>query len=234
MDSAISDPPPAAPFAQRLIRSRQFWLWLFIAALIAVSLKVEENYPFSHFPMYGNPNSKPVDYYFITDGEGNPLPVLTHSGDTAPRIKKRLNTRMKAYMAKHKEVKRDDDIPKPEWERMHREVLEEFIAQSDRRGRPMGDHVKLWLALIHQKPEGYREEFTCEVDWHRPGAASPATPASPAAPAEGSPAAPAPAPAPAAADTPPVPAPPPAEPAPAAPAATEPAPAAPASTLPGQ
>lgn len=216
MDSAITDPPPAASPVQRVLRSRQFWLWLFIAALMAVSLKVEENYPFSHFPMYGNPNSKPVDYYFITDGAGNPLPVLTHSGDTAPRIKKRLNTRMKAWMAKNG-VKKDDDIPKPEWARMHLEVLEEFIAQADRRGRPMGDHVKLWLALIHQKPEGYREEFTCEAEWRRPAPAAAVVP--PAAPTL-----------------------PPSEPAPApvipesAPPAPDsnPAPAAPASTTPGQ
>ena len=136
---------------------------LFMGAIVGVSLTVQENYPFSHFPMYGNPNAKPVDYYFLTDGAGNPLATRPLTGDTAPRIKKRINTLEEAYLKFSGQKGSKSNIPEVERERIRREVLAGFIAQARRRGGPLPESVSLWKALIHQRSDGYAESFDLEV-----------------------------------------------------------------------
>ena len=79
---------------------RSHWRWfaaamLAIVGLTALSLKLEENFPFSHFPMYGNPQPGDVDYYFLTDASGEPLSTTDYAGITAPQIKKRINKILK-------------------------------------------------------------------------------------------------------------------------------------------
>ena len=148
-------------------------LVLFMLAIIFISLRVQENYPFSHFPMYGNPNGKPVDYYFLTDGVGNPLPVRKLMGDTAPRIKKRINTAEEKYIRDtgHKGTKAE--IPEAERTRIREVVLDGFLAQSKLRGTVLPDTVEMWRALIHQREDGYAETFTREFS-RKTGAPAPA------------------------------------------------------------
>jgi len=58
---------------------------------MAVALQVQENYPFSHYPMYSNPSAE-RSYYMIADGEGKPVAVGTLAGITCPKVGKRYRT----------------------------------------------------------------------------------------------------------------------------------------------
>lgn len=132
-----------------------------------LSLKLEEQYPFSHFPMYGNPGKGAVDYYFLTDDAGKPLPVADLAGDTAPKLKKRLNTLLNDYMAaerrKGRKLRTKDDIPDAVRAQFADEVLSGFVKQSRDRGTPLPNRVQLWRGDIRPTSAGYRENFTMEA-----------------------------------------------------------------------
>jgi hypothetical protein len=143
--------------------ARYLWLGLFMGVAIFVSLKTGEHYPFSHFPMYGNPNPKPVDYYFLTDATGQPLPVVDLTGDTAPKLKKRLNTQLNEWgFANNTRIK--SEIPPDVRARLTKEVLDSFVAQSKHRGTPLPNRVQLWRGEIHTGPDGYHETFVKEAE----------------------------------------------------------------------
>ena len=130
---------------------------------ILLCLKTGEHYPFSHFPMYGNPGPRPVDYYFLTDSGGAPLPVQSLTGDTAPKLKKRLNTELNEWgFANGTRVK--SEIPPDVRTRLTKEVLDSFVAQSKHRGTPLPARVQLWRGEIHTGPDGYHETFVMEAE----------------------------------------------------------------------
>ena len=162
----MPDPTPSAlPAARRLWQAggRYLWLAAFMGAAILVSLKIGEHYPFSNFPMYGNPNPKPVDYYFLTDATGQPLPSVDLTGDTAPKLKKRLNTQLNEWgFANDTRIK--SEIPPDVRARLTKEVLDSFVAQSKHRGTPLPDRVQLWRGEIHVGPDGYHETFFKEAE----------------------------------------------------------------------
>jgi hypothetical protein len=69
---------------------KQWWLRTPLTALLLyclVSVFLQENYPFSHFPMYSNPSPE-RPYYMISDGDSNPIPIATLTGVTCPKIGK--------------------------------------------------------------------------------------------------------------------------------------------------
>lgn len=142
---------------------RYLWLALFMGTAILASLKIGEHYPFSHFPMYGNPNPQPVDYYFLTDTDGNPLPSVELTGDTAPKIKKRLNTELNEWGdANNMRVK--SKIPADVRARIAQGVLDSFVVQSQKRGTPLPPKVQLWRGEIHTGGDGYHETFVKEAE----------------------------------------------------------------------
>ena len=161
----MSTPPPApSAVARRPWRGAARYLGLaaFMGGAILLCLKTGEHYPFSHFPMYGNPGPRPVDYYFLTDSAGTPLPVQSLTGDTAPKLKKRLNTELNAWgFANHQRVK--SLIPAEVRSRIAKEVLDGFVAQSRQRGTPLPDQVQLWRGEIHTGPTGFHETFAREA-----------------------------------------------------------------------
>ena len=134
-----------------------------MAGIIFLSLKVGEHYPFSHFPMYGNPNPRPVDYYFLTDAKGEPLPVVNLTGDTAPKLKKRLNTALNDWgFANDTRIK--SEIPLDVRAHITKEVLDATVAQSKRLGTALPDRVQLWRGEIHMGEDGYHETFVKEAE----------------------------------------------------------------------
>lgn len=162
----MPDPTPSElPAARRLWQAGARYLWLaaFMGAAILVSLKTGEHYPFSHFPMYGNPNPKPVDYYFLTDATGQPLPVAELTGDTAPKLKKRLNTELNEWGTAN-QTRRKAAIPADVRSRITKELLDATVAQSKRRGTPLPDRVQLWRGEVHVAPDGYHETFLMEAE----------------------------------------------------------------------
>lgn len=52
-----------------------------------ISLLLEENYPFSHYPMYSNPGAD-RSYYIVADAAGQPLPIADLTGITCPKVGK--------------------------------------------------------------------------------------------------------------------------------------------------
>ena len=48
---------------------------------------IKEWYPFSHFPMYSDPDPE-ADYYFLADEHGDPIPMLTLFNTRTARAKK--------------------------------------------------------------------------------------------------------------------------------------------------
>jgi hypothetical protein len=97
-----------------------------LIALCSFSLVVKENYPFSHFPMYGDPN--PERYFFwLADTDGKPLPVRELTGKSSAQLGKILRTyadkRVKAA-----DVRNRDALP-PEEKRGVGEELTAFLRQ---------------------------------------------------------------------------------------------------------
>jgi hypothetical protein len=84
------------------------WYWLMrtpltvLAIYCLVSIGLEENYPFSHYPMYSNPSAG-RSYYMMADAAtGNPLPIADLTGITCPKIGKIWRTKIA-------EIKKDKD-----------------------------------------------------------------------------------------------------------------------------
>ena len=152
------------PAARRLwlLGARYLWLAAFMGTAMLLSLKIGEHYPFSHFPMYGNPNPKPVDYYFLTDADGKPLPVVDLTGDTAPKLKKRLNTELNEWgVANNTRIK--SEIPADVRSRITKDILDATVARSKALGTPLPDRVQLWRGEIHIGDDGYHETFFMEA-----------------------------------------------------------------------
>ncbi len=142
---------------------RYVWLAVFIIAVTWASVKIGEHYPFSHFPMYGNPGPKPVEYYFLTDAEGNPLPVAEMAGDTAPKLKKRLNTLLREW-TRANGLGGKSQVPADIRKGFAKEVLNGFVKQSHAKGTPLPDRVQLWRGDILPSEQGYREVFEKEAE----------------------------------------------------------------------
>jgi len=134
-----------------------------MGAATLLSLKTGEHYPFSHFPMYGNPNPKPVDYYFLTDAAGEPLPVAKLVGDTAPKLKKQINTALNEWGFAN-DVRMKSRIPADVRSRITIDALNAAVDQSKERGTPLPDRVQLWRGDITPTADGYQETFTMEAE----------------------------------------------------------------------
>ena len=143
--------------------ARYVGLAAFMGAAILLCLKTGEHYPFSHFPMYGNPNPKPVDYYFLTDAAGEPLPVAKLVGDTAPKLKKQINTALNEWGFAN-DVRVKSRIPANVRSRITIDALNAAVQQSKERGTPLPDRVQLWRGDISPAADGYQETFTMEAE----------------------------------------------------------------------
>lgn len=89
--------------------------------LCSVSLAVKENYPFSHFPMYGDPN--PERYLFwLATADGEPLPVRNYTGKSSAQLGKILRTYADKKL-KEAGVRRRDDLPAEYKETVGKELL---------------------------------------------------------------------------------------------------------------
>ena len=67
------------------------WRWLAVLPLLlylVLTQVIRDNYPFSHYPMYSKPTSRPLKFQFLADGAGNPLPVGWHTGVTPSQVGK--------------------------------------------------------------------------------------------------------------------------------------------------
>lgn len=131
---------PAATSRSRHLARR----WLLPALLViaplwpgllitAVSLKVEEQYPFSHFPMYRN-FSDLTYYVYVADGEGEPIAVQSLTYNRTTRLRK-------IY---------DDEL-----EPIRLELRKRRAELTPEERRPAGEYALHWL-VENSPPHGQR------------------------------------------------------------------------------
>src|SRR6187549_702916 len=73
--------------------SKRWFAVLPLLGYLMLSQVQRENYPFSHYPMYSRPTSRPLKFQFLTDASGNPLPVGWHTGMTPSQVGKMTGER---------------------------------------------------------------------------------------------------------------------------------------------
>jgi hypothetical protein len=83
---------PAAPIGRRAVALTVAGPLLALAAYTTLSLVLEENYPFSHYPMYSNPSPERT-FFVVADGDGEPIPVATLTGISCPKVGKMFRTK---------------------------------------------------------------------------------------------------------------------------------------------
>jgi hypothetical protein len=152
--SAASPAAPSsllAPAFRRLWQQvrdvvQRWWLHTPLTALAIyclISVQLQENYPFSHFPMYSNPSPE-RPYYIIADGSGKPLPIAALTGVTCPKVGKIYRTECQDVADKLKLNK--DKLPQE-----HRQAIGEKMFAYFRReaaGRKQAMPEKLQLVRV--------------------------------------------------------------------------------------
>ena len=118
------------------------------ALFCGVSLKVKENFPFSNYPMYGDPD--PVsEFYHLADETGKPLAVRTLTGVTCPQVgkilRKRGDDRGKQLGMKRK------NMPPAEWEVICRRTLDELRHKAVVNGAGLPEKMRIMHTTIEYK-----------------------------------------------------------------------------------
>ena len=134
--------------------------------LVAGSLLLEDDaYPFSHFPMYSDPDGSENYLYLATpdaevEGGIRPLAVRTLTGLTAPKIKKMFKTYLKDY-AKER-GKRDKELSPEERAEVGRQILAYYREQGELRRSEMPEPMLLmevWIEYDEDK-KGFTETLS--------------------------------------------------------------------------
>lgn len=82
---------PRQPFWRRVPMWR-------VIVLVAALLVIGERFPFSYFPMYSS--FDPVaDFYYVTDGSGQPLACVAAFGTSTANVKKMFRARLRVLVA---------------------------------------------------------------------------------------------------------------------------------------
>ena len=101
---------------------------------LVITQVVRDQYPISHYPMYSKPNAEAVEIQFLADGQGQPLPIMFHTGLSPAQLSKLVANRSKKL---------------PTREEAGRDVLKylrEMNAQRPR--RPLPAHIQLIDATL--------------------------------------------------------------------------------------
>jgi hypothetical protein len=101
--------------------SHKVILVLLLPLYCFVAEKLEENYPVSHYPMYGDPDPVSV-YYHLADGNGKPLPIEHLTGKSAPKLGKILRGHAERR-AKELKLRSYSKLPPEEWPPICKETL---------------------------------------------------------------------------------------------------------------
>ena len=110
-----------------------------------ISIFLQENFPFSNFPMYSNPSAERM-YYTISAGDGIGLPVQTLTEITSPKIGKIFRTKAEKY-SKKAGVKVSNFTPE-QVASVGREILGDLRAKSKHLGRDGQLPAKLQLNRV--------------------------------------------------------------------------------------
>jgi hypothetical protein len=122
--------------------------------MFGITQAARDEYPFSHYPMYSQPSTRPLLFPYVADAQGQPLPISSHTGITPSQVGKKFG-RTHVIMLEEAEERtgRDmDDLEKDpqanaEIKRAAAEVTLKFLrAQSLKRKAER--HLKGELQLI--------------------------------------------------------------------------------------
>lgn len=124
------------------------------AVFCGFSLKVKENFPFSNYPMYGDPD--PVsEYYHLADGEGKALAVRTLTGVTCPQVGKILR-KYGDERGKQLGVRRKN-LPPEEWKRIRDKIMGELRDKAKAHGNTLPGKLRIMHTTIEYKNGGIVE-----------------------------------------------------------------------------
>ena len=104
--------------------------WRLLIALTAACLLLEEEFPFSDFPMYSS-FADNTYYVYLADGSGSPLATLATAGITTPTLKKIYQSELR-HETKRLRTSRQRMTPeqkRPVGERVLRRLRESRWAQ---------------------------------------------------------------------------------------------------------
>jgi hypothetical protein len=141
------------------------------ALFIFFLYQVKEFYPFTHIPMYSDPEST-APYYYLEDGEGNPLAVKSHGGITNPKMRKMYRTKLGNYCEENQLDK--NHPPQEAIEKIGTEVMEFLRKHAIGRRNPFPETVRLMHVAIEPAPapDGFKETTTLVFE-HSAAAPSP-------------------------------------------------------------
>lgn len=109
-----------------------------------------EFYPFSNFPMYANPRDRDLEYYFIVDGDDNPVAVHHHTGFTAARVKKLMRSQLQRWARDNgrKWNKKSAWLTDEVQSEAAREVLVYLRRRSHALGKPLPETIAMMRGTI--------------------------------------------------------------------------------------
>ena len=118
--------------------------------------QVKENYPFTHIPMYSDPEAR-APYLYLADGDGEALGVKSHGGITNPKMRKMYRKRLDEYCLKH--GLNHKDPPQAAIDVIGGDVIDFLRKHADKRGNPLPETVRLMHVVIEPAPapEGFKE-----------------------------------------------------------------------------
>ncbi len=143
--------------------------WLFIVFLY----QVKEFYPFTHVPMYSDPEPR-APYLYLADAEGGALGVRAHCGVTNPKLRKMFRSRLADHCAGHGLDK--SDPPQAAVDAVAAGVFAFLRERAEARRRPLPPGLQIMHVLIEPAPapDGFTETTTLYAV-ENPAAATPAT-----------------------------------------------------------
>ena len=132
-----------------MLCSHKVILLILLPAICGLATVLQENYPFSHYPMYGDPDSVSV-YYHLADGNGRPLPIEKLTGKSAPKLGKILRGHAERR-AKELKLRNYSKLPQPEWDPICRETLAYLRQQAGVRKQALPAKLKIMKTEIRYK-----------------------------------------------------------------------------------
>jgi len=151
--SAPPSPPPAPKPPSRLAAVARHPLFHFLV-LVAFAYQIKEFYPFTHIPMYSDPEPR-APYMFLTDAGGHALGVRAHCGVTNPRMRKMYHGRLKQHCREHGVD--PANVPPAVEQQVALEVIAFLRERALKRDRPLPETVRLMNAVVLPAADGFTE-----------------------------------------------------------------------------
>lgn len=165
--ASVSTASPTSPSSPATVRSR--WARLCrhpvfpLLVFVLLAQLIRDNYPFSHYPMYCNPTSRPLPFQYLADRDQQPLPVVWHTGITPSRVGKKFGWHKKELLQDEPKLAKKEGRPERTEQELKpdagREVLQFLRKQSLLRKphRHLPEDVLLMEVTLSFAEDGFHE-----------------------------------------------------------------------------